>query len=53
MIMLLDLSEKFNDIGNKVSAFLEKNGSNPLFWSITLIVLFAIAYWAIQYLNKK
>lgn len=53
MMILWNLGEKLNDIGNKITTFLDKNGSNPLFWSVTLVILFAIAYWAIQYLNKK
>ena len=52
-MILFDLSQKFDQLNDKIISFFEKYGSNPLFWSAIVAVLFAIAYWAIQYLNRK
>ncbi len=52
-MILFNLGESLSRLGDKITAFLDKNGSNPIFWSITVLVLFIFAYWAIQYLNKK
>lgn len=52
-MVLFDFFESLDTLNNKITAFLEKNGNNPLFWSILVVILFLITYWGIQYFNKK
>lgn len=50
---LFDFEKSLNQLNDKIMTFLDKNGSNPLLWITILVVLFGLAYWSIQYLNRK
>lgn len=52
-MILFDISATLEQWNVKITSFLEKNGNNPIFWSIVLIALLALAYWAIRYFDKK
>ncbi len=52
-MILFDLGKKIEDLNQQLNVLLEHYSSNPLFWSILFLVLVAIAYWSIQYFNKK
>ena len=52
-LFLMDISTTFDKIDQELNSFLDKYYDNPLFWTILMIVLFAMAVWAIGYFTKK
>lgn len=52
-MMVLDLIDTLNNLGEQINNFLSKYTSEPIFWIVLAIVLFLIGCWAIKYFGGK
>ena len=52
-MILFDIENFLNNLNDKISSFLERNSTNPIFWSLLAFAIFGIGCWGIQYFNKR
>lgn len=52
-MILFDLKDFLNDLGDKINNFLDKYTNEPAFWVITAMILFLVCCWAIRYFSRK
>ena len=52
-MILFDIEETLERLDNKISAILDNNSMNPIFWALLAGVILAFGYWGISYFNKR
>jgi len=51
--MIVSIVEDIQDFFNKIPGFIEKYSTNPLFWTILVLVLVAIGFFTVNSLGDK